>query len=90
MTPAKRTRGAQGWRLGGFWYYMIGSNAEVQEIDKKAKNASKSGVWKLSIAALRVSFLKSQINRDTSQGATPDVLEAPDNKDTHVLGVAQA
>jgi hypothetical protein len=42
------------------------------------------------IAALRVSFLKSQINRDTSQGATPDVLEAPDNKDTHVLGVAQA
>ena len=69
---------------------MIGSNAEVQEIDREAKKASKSGVWKLSTAALRVSFLKSQINRDTSQGATPDVLEAPDNKDTHVLGVTQA
>lgn len=86
----QRTRGGQGWRMRRVWCYTISERDQAPRSKNGYSTSRKSrrgGVWKSSIdfpANSRVSFLQSQINRyrprKVWKGATPDVLDAPDNK----------
>lgn len=111
----KRTRGGQGWRMRRSWYYMIADRDQTLR-SKNGYSTMREGNGEEAVygrrpsssSNVRVSFLKSQINRyqprKLRKGATPDVLDAPDNKvnprprcrtsvsneRTHVLAISDA